>query len=183
MDRGRVIAFYPMNEEGAQRVRNYYLSKSSDTTSKVRDKKSQIGKILEHTVKECPKVFLSALLMMIGAAASIVPYGLVGSLVRKILSGGRLTLDTALPVIVGMLICEILYAVFYMLGLRVSHHAAFAALENIRCKLQEKLEQQPLGSVMARSKGELKKLFSDDIESIEMLLAHMIFLHSSSLSL
>ncbi len=174
MDRGRVTAFYPMNEEGAQRVRNYYLSKSSDTTSKVRDKKSQIGKILEHTGKERPKVFLSALLMMIGAAASIVPYGLVGSLVRKILSGGRLTLDTALPVIVGMLICEILYAVFYMLGLRVSHHAAFAALENIRCKLQEKLEQQPLGSVMARSKGELKKLFSDDIESIEMLLAHMI---------
>ena len=174
MDRGRVTAFYPMNEEGAQRIRNYYLSKSSDTTSKVRDKKSQIGKILEHTGKERPKVFLSAFLMMIGAAASIVPYGLVGSLVRKILSGGRLTLDTALPVIVGMLICEILYAVFYMLGLRVSHHAAFAALENIRCKLQEKLEQQPLGSVMARSKGELKKLFSDDIESIEMLLAHMI---------
>ncbi|HRU97797.1 MAG TPA: energy-coupling factor transporter ATPase [Ruminococcus sp.] len=174
MDRGRVTAFYPMNEEGAQRVRNYYLSKSSDTTSKVRDKKSQIGKILEHTGKERPKVFLSALLMMIGAAASIVPYGLVGSLVRKILSGGRVTLDTALPVIVGMLICEILYAVFYMLGLRVSHHAAFAALENIRCKLQEKLEQQPLGSVMARSKGELKKLFSDDIESIEILLAHMI---------
>lgn len=174
MDRGRVTAFYPMNEEGAQRIRDYYLSKSSDTTSKVRDKKSQIGKILEHTGKERPKVFLSALLMMIGAAASIVPYGLVGSLVRKILSGGRLTLDTALPVIVGMLICEILYAVFYMLGLRVSHHAAFATLENIRCKLQEKLEQQPLGSVMARSKGELKKLFSDDIESIEMLLAHMI---------
>lgn len=131
----------------------------------------RFGELLRSTRS---KVFLAAFLMMIGAAASVVPYGLVGSLVRKVLSSGNITLEGALPVIGGMLLCEGLYAVFYMLGLRVSHHAAFATLENIRCKLQEKLEQQPLGSVMARSKGELKKLFSDDIESIEMLLAHMI---------
>ena len=174
MDRGRVTAFYPMNEEGAERIKTYYLSRSSDTTSKVRDKKTQIGKILEYTGSERSKVFWAAFLMMIGAAASVVPYGLVGSLVRKVLSGGTITLSTSLPVIFGMLLCEVLYAVFYMLGLRVSHHAAFATLENIRCKLQEKLEQQPLGAVMARSRGELKKLFSDDIESIEMLLAHII---------
>ena len=174
MDRGRVTAFYPMNEEGALRIKNYYLSQSSDTTSKVRDKTSQIGKILEYAGEERSKVFLSAFLMMIGAAASVVPYGLVAILVRRILSEGAVTLQSSFPIIAAMLLCEIVYALFYMLGLRVSHHAAFATLEHIRCKLQEKLEQQPLGSVMARSKGELKKLFSDDIESIEMLLAHMI---------
>ena len=174
MDRGRVTAFYPMNAEGAERIKTYYLSKSSDTTSRVRDKKTQIGRILEYTGRERSKVFLAAFLMMIGAAASVIPYGLVGSLVRRVLEGDAITLCTAFPVIAEMLICEVLYAVLYMLGLRVSHHAAFATLENIRCRLQEKLEQQPLGSVMARSKGELKKLFSDDIESIEMLLAHII---------
>ena len=174
MERGRVTAFYPINAEGAQRIRHYFRSKSSDTTSKVREKQSQIGKILEYAGKERSKVYLAAFLMMIGAAASVLPYGIVGILVRKILRGGTVTLAASAPLIGAVLLCEILYAVFYMLGLRVSHHAAFATLENIRCKLQEKLEQQPLGSVMARSKGELKKLFSDDIESIEMLLAHMI---------
>ncbi len=40
--------------------------------------------------------------------------------------------------------------------------------------LQEKLEQQPLGNVQELGTGAVKKLFNDDIESIELMLAHVI---------
>ncbi|MBP3856814.1 MAG: ABC transporter ATP-binding protein [Ruminiclostridium sp.] len=150
------------------------MSESDDTTSKKRDHKSQIGKILEYAGKDRAKVYIAAALMMIGAAASVVPYALVSGIVNKVVHGEPVTLEGSVWVIAGVLIAEIVYAVFYMQGLRVSHHAAFGTLENIRCILQEKLESQPLGTVARHSKGEIKKLFSDDIESIEMLLAHMI---------
>ena len=95
-------------------------------------------------------------------------------LANRLLTGAEITLQNTLPLTGGVLLCEILYAVFYMQGLKVSHHAAFGTLENIRCRLQEKLEAQPLGSIRSRSSGEIKKLFTEDIDSIEMLLAHII---------
>ncbi len=67
-----------------------------------------------------------------------------------------------------------LYAVCYVEGLRLSHRAAYHTLENLRISLQEKLERQPLGVVQEQGVGAVKKMFLDDIESIELLLAHAL---------
>lgn len=174
MERGRVSAFYPLDARGCQRIKHYFQAKSDDTTSIRRDRRSQIGKILDYTGKDRAKVYLAAALMMIGASASVVPYLLVSGLVNRVMDGEIVTLGSTFRIIAGVLLSEIIYAIFYMQGLRISHHAAFGTLENIRYSLQEKLEQQPLGTVQRHTKGEIKKLFTEDIESVEMLLAHMI---------
>ena len=171
---GRVSAFYPIDLAGAERVRSYFLAKSEDSTSKKRDHTSQVGKILQYAGGHRKTVYFAAFLMILGAAASVTPYGIVSILANRLLTGESVTLQNSMPLIGGILLCEILYAVLYMQGLKVSHHAAFGTLENIRCRLQEKLEAQPLGSITERPSGEIKKLFTEDIESIEMLLAHMI---------
>lgn len=71
-------------------------------------------------------------------------------------------------------VCGILYALLYVRGLALSHQAAYHTLENIRVSLQKKLEAQPLGTIQEKGVGVLKKMFIDDIESIELLLAHAI---------
>lgn len=71
-------------------------------------------------------------------------------------------------------VCEILYAVFYVHGLELSHESAYHTLENIRISLQKKLEKQPLGTIQEKGVGTIKKMFIDDIEAIELLLAHAI---------
>ncbi|MCR5742348.1 MAG: ABC transporter ATP-binding protein/permease [Lachnospiraceae bacterium] len=112
--------------------------------------------------------------MTIGAMASIVPYVGIGELIRRVIEAKSVTLDNSLTIVAGVVIAEVIYAIFYMLGLIVSHHAAYGTLENIRKTLQEKMEKLPLGFVMNKGSGEIKKLFTDDVESIEALLAHMI---------
>lgn len=71
-------------------------------------------------------------------------------------------------------VCGILYALLYVRGLALSHQASYHTLENIRVSLQKKLEAQPLGTIQEKGVGVLKKMFIDDIESIELLLAHAI---------
>lgn len=59
-------------------------------------------------------------------------------------------------------------------GLSLSHEAAYHTLKNLRISLQGKLERQPLGSIQEKGTGAVKKIFIDDIESIELLLAHAL---------
>ena len=62
----------------------------------------------------------------------------------------------------------------YVKGLSLSHRAAYNTLKNLRISLQGKLERQPLGVIQEKGVGALKKMFIDDIESMELLLAHAL---------
>ena len=59
-------------------------------------------------------------------------------------------------------------------GLSYSHYSAYNTLKNIRISLQKNLEAQPLGSIRELGNGRIKKVFTDDIDTIELLLAHAI---------
>ena len=65
-------------------------------------------------------------------------------------------------------------ALLYVKGLEYSHMCAYNTLRNIRTALQQKLEVQPLGTIRELGNGRIKKMFTDDIETIEILLAHAI---------
>jgi ATP-binding cassette subfamily B protein len=67
-----------------------------------------------------------------------------------------------------------MYAVFYLWGLSLSHLSAYNTLKNLRISLQGKLEKQPLGAIEEKGAGTIKKMFIDDIETIELLLAHAL---------
>ncbi len=174
IDNGRACGLYPLDDEGAQRVLYYFTSASDENTSKRREKLSSIGRILSYAGKEKPRIIAAVVFMTLGALCSVIPYGLVYHFIDTAIAGQSLTLEGCAPVLGVMLVCLVLYAVLYMAGLQLSHRAAFRTLENIRCTLQDKIERQPLGSVQDMGTGAVKKLFTDDVESIEMLLAHMI---------
>ena len=174
IENGRVLAFYPLNKAGIERVSTYFLQESDENTSRKRDKQSSISKILQYAGAHRHTIYQAALCMTLGAAASIIPYLLVYTILEQVLNGSVPTLAGSGKMLAGILLAEIVYAVFYMYGFQLSHRAAYNTLENIRRFLQENLERKPLGKVREMGSGAIKKLFTDDIESIELLLAHMI---------
>ena len=174
IENGRVLAFYPLNKAGIERVSSYFLQESDENTSRKRDKQSSISKILQYARAHRRTIYQAALCMTLGAAASIIPYLLVYTILEQVLNGSVPTLAGSGKMLAGILLAEIVYAVFYMYGFQLSHRAAYNTLENIRRFLQENLERKPLGKVREMGSGAIKKLFTDDIESIELLLAHMI---------
>lgn len=59
-------------------------------------------------------------------------------------------------------------------SLMLSHIAAFNILYEIRMQLVQKMVRLPLGFFSRRASGELKKIMSDDVERIELFIAHHI---------
>ena len=55
-----------------------------------------------------------------------------------------------------------------------SHRAAFAVLEQMRLRIGRRLGQVPLGFLTNRRSGEVQRTLSDDIERLELFLAHLV---------
>ncbi len=174
IENGRVMGIYPLDEHGAERVRYYFLSADDGSSSRKRNKRSAVGRILSYAGARKRTIMASAVLTTLGAACSIVPYLAVWRIIDAVLAGQEVALAGFAAHLAVICAALLGYAVLYTNGLTLSHEAAYATLENIRCSLQEKLEAQPLGTVQAMGSGAAKKLFADDIDSIELLLAHMI---------
>ena len=66
------------------------------------------------------------------------------------------------------------FGVLTFVSLMLSHIAAFNILYEIRMQLAQKMARLPLGFFTHRASGELKKIMSDDVERIELFIAHHI---------
>ena len=66
------------------------------------------------------------------------------------------------------------FGVLTFASLMLSHIAAFNILYEIRMQLVQKMVLLPLGFFSRRASGELKKIMSDDVERIELFIAHHI---------
>ncbi len=66
------------------------------------------------------------------------------------------------------------FGVLTFASLMLSHIAAFNILYEIRMQLAQKMVRLPLGFFSRRDSGELKKIMSDDVERIELFIAHHI---------
>ena len=174
VENGRILGFYPLNDEGVARMRWYFLSESEESTSKRREKLGIFGKVLQYAGQWKKYTYIAAAFMIAGALCSVVPYFGVYTLMDRVLAGEPVNLSAAMPSLLMVLVFGVLYAITYTVGLQFSHSAAYHTLENLRISLQEKLEKQPLGNVQDLGTGAVKKLFNDDIESIELMLAHVI---------
>lgn len=109
-----------------------------------------------------------------GIAMSVIPYFFIYQLIRPFLLRETVTAGYIIPRVAAIAACAVLYALLYVKGLSLSHEAAYHTLENLRITLQGKLERLPLGTIEEKGTGSLKKMFIDDIESIEIIMAHAL---------
>lgn len=131
-------------------------------------------KVMEYAGEYRAKTWQSMVVMLAGVAVSVLPYLFVFQIIAPLLSGGSLTVAAGSFRVAAIALCMVLYALLYVKGLDLSHESAYHTLMNLRISLQGKLEKQPLGAIQEKGVGSLKKMFIDDIESIELLLAHAL---------
>lgn len=131
-------------------------------------------KVLEYAGEYRKVTYRAIAVMLLGVVMSVLPYWFVYQLIRPLLLHESLPAEKAILQIAAIAVSLSLYALLYVKGLSLSHESAYHTLKNLRISLQSKLEQQPLGVIQEKGVGSLKKLFIDDIESIELLLAHAL---------
>ena len=126
-----------------------------------------IGKYKKYTV-------MAVIFMAVGIVLSVLPYYFLYRIISPLTKGESLETGDIVIWVIAIAACEILYAVLYTQGLVFSHISAYNTLKNLRVSLQGKLERQPLGSIRELGTGRIKKVFTDDIDQVELLLAHAI---------
>lgn len=119
------------------------------------------------------KMILSVLLAIGSVAAGIIPYFFISWFVTQIVGNGLLDYRLFIPA-VAVGVCLILKSVMFLLSTRLSHQAAYRILRNLRLQLAEKLTRLPLGYVLERDSGVIKKIMENDVEELERFLAHNI---------
>ncbi len=112
--------------------------------------------------------------MFAGLIASVLPFFMLYRIIRPLIEGEKPSASYYAIHIAIIFVCELAYAILYVWGLKFSHISAYNTLKNIRISLQKKLERQPLGTIQDMGNGKIKKLFTDDIDQVEILLAHAI---------
>lgn len=131
-------------------------------------------KVLEYAGAYRKTTYAAVAVLLAGTACSVLPFWFIYQLICPLLLDVSLPAGKAAGLIAATAICAALHAVLYVKGLSLSHDAAYHTLQNIRIFLQKKLENQPLGAVQEKGVGVIKKMFIDDIESLEVLLAHAL---------
>ena len=131
-------------------------------------------RVLEYAGEWRKTTYGAMAFMLAGIVLSIVPYWFIYELISRLLLGESMNFGFVGLRVGAIAVCGVLYGALYVHGLSLSHKAAYHTLENLRFSLQGKLEKQPLGVIQELGVGTVKNLFVDDIESIELLLAHAL---------
>ncbi len=126
-----------------------------------------IGEFKKYTV-------WAVIMMSIGIIANVTPYFFMYQIISPLTRGESIDASYIMLRVVLIALCEIIFSVTYVQGLEFSHISAYNTLKNLRVSLQSKLEKQPLGNITELGTGRIKKVFTDDIDQIELLLAHAI---------
>lgn len=141
-------------------------------------RESVIGWLLQLMGKKRAALFFSCILSAISAALSFVPYICVYFILRELLEhtdniraisagavGGYAWLALA-AVVAGLLLT--------FAASMLSHASAYKILFELRMKFAEHISQLPMGFHTANSTGKLRKLMDDNVEKIELFIAHQL---------
>ncbi len=110
-------------------------------------------------------------LLSMGAVFSVVPYYVIYRIILLLTSHSTepgVYIGAAAVILVSLLLKNL--ATEY--GLKASHHLAYNTLAGMRKHAADKLLNMPMGNIQQYGSGELKKIFVENIEAMELVLAH-----------
>jgi ATP-binding cassette subfamily B protein len=134
--------------------------------------KSGIARLLEIAGKRKGLLMVSGLLAIFHAVLALVPYVLVFYIIDQLLQTGAGDVSGQL-LMWAFIAVSASFVLMYASGM-ASHISAFNILFEMRTQIAEKLGKLPLGYVSSGSSGSFKKILADDVERIELFIAHGI---------
>ena len=116
-------------------------------------------------------LFLAVFLSAAGGLCIVVPYMGIYQLMDAAFSG---TCTTKLVVRIAAMIAVAVALRFVLFGGSgvAAHKGAYGALFKVRCMVAEHMARAPLGALNERRTGDIKTVLNEDIEKLELFLAH-----------
>ncbi|MEM8707111.1 MAG: ABC transporter ATP-binding protein [Actinomycetota bacterium] len=118
-----------------------------------------------------PRFVLAGLLAAASSLLTLVPFWAIYRTIDEVVDGDPVRGDLYRLAVIS-LVALIGRFVLFGLSTGISHIAAYQMLYDIRISMAERLGRVPLGYVNRRRSGEIKKVMGDDVERLELWLAH-----------
>lgn len=133
-----------------------------------------LNKVFEYAGSHKKTIHLASFIMLLSVIMGVVPFLFAYQIINPLILGQNLEFTRLVILLAGILICLVLQALLGGLALNMSHKAAYNTLFGLRTSLQKKMENLPLGAIEEKGTGAIKKMYVDDIGSLEVLLAHSL---------
>lgn len=131
-------------------------------------------KVFEYAGPHKKDLYIATFIVLLSVLMGVLPFVLAYQVISPLVMGNAVDTKYVCIRVIGVLICLILQAILYGWGLDVSHKAAYSTLLRLRTSLKKRFEAVPLGFIQDKGTGTIKKLFVDDVDSLEVLLAHSL---------
>ena len=134
-------------------------------------KKNPVKLLLEWAGREKYWMYLSILLSLISGLCTMIPYYGLYRLMEAVYNNtctAEFAMKDAALIFGAILIRFILFGASGV----ASHKGAYRALYKVRCMVVDHMAKVPLGALNERSTGEIKTVLNEDIEKLELFLAH-----------
>ncbi|MDD1502743.1 ABC transporter ATP-binding protein [Lysinibacillus sp. NPDC095746] len=137
----------------------------------VKQNKNPIFMLLSWAGKDKKYLYLSVLCSLISGLSTIVPYFIIYQIIEQVYHNNlteALLIQNLLILAISIIVRFGLFAISGTL----SHKGAYRTLFKVRCQVTEHMAQVSLGSLNERNTGEIKTLLNEEIEKLELFLAH-----------
>ena len=136
-------------------------------------KENRIALLLLWSGKQKNWLFLAILMSLISGLCIIVPYIGIYRLLEAAFDGNctkEVVGSTAIAIATAITLRFILFGCSGV----AAHKGAYGALFKVRCMVAEHMAKAPLGALNERRTGDIKTVLNEDIEKLELFLAHSL---------
>ena len=137
------------------------------------EKRNRVALLLHLAGKNRIWLFLAVFLSFISGLCTMEPYLGIYRLMNAVFSHSctkELIVREAVMIAVAVILR---FALFGLSGV-ASHKGAYGALYKVRCMVADHMAKVPLGALNERSTGDIKTVLNEDIEKLELFLAHSL---------
>ncbi len=144
--------------------------------SKETKKKEGVARLMELAGTKKAGLTAACTLSVMSSVFKTVPYFTIYEILKRLIesysSGGSFAFAGVKTLVILTAVSAVLYGVCAYASAMLSHGAAFDILYELRMKLMEKMGRISSGYYTSNTQGSIKKLLIEDVEQIEIFIAH-----------
>jgi ATP-binding cassette, subfamily B, bacterial IrtA/YbtP len=134
---------------------------------------SRVATLLPFARDDLGRYILSAVFAALGTLCQLGPFYVIYLAIRAVLDGSA---DASYLFTLAWAALALVVGQYLFLGVSgyISHRAAFGTLYRLRLQIGRRLRRVPLGHVTGKRSGSIQRTMSEDIERLELFLAHAL---------
>lgn len=142
------------------------------------NQKKGLARLIEIAGPKKHNLIFACVLSVVSSAARLIPfftiYGVICELLKNYNNISAVNTKNLYTLIIITFISALIYGICSFTSSILSHSAAYDILYQLRITILNKLGKIPSGYFTGTTQGAIKKIISDDVEQIEVFIAHHI---------